>query len=293
MSSTAAEGGMVRASSKLIDGPTDGWIQEKQLGEAVVTVQHLSKWYTVAGSDERVRALEDIHLADDSEFYPIRRGEFVILRGPSGGGKTTLLNLLGTIDLATDGRIEVLGEAIDAKSTDKYLSDLRLRRIGFVFQTFNLLATMSAFENVELPMTIRGVLNKKQRRERALRLLQSLQDRVAHLPSELSGGEQQRVYETIARALANDPELLLLDEPTGDLDSKNTVDIMDLLLKINIEQRTTCVMVTHNPDVECYADRLLYLQDGRFVKQAINEVQTPLVFEDYMEYLRSKDQSGE
>ncbi|KNE64497.1 hypothetical protein AMAG_09511 [Allomyces macrogynus ATCC 38327] len=263
----------------------------KELGEPVVVIHHLSKQYTVPGSDEVVRALNDIHLAPDSEIYPILRGEFVILRGPSGGGKTSLLNILGTIDNATSGTIEILGERITEHSSDTYLSDLRLRRIGFVFQSFNLLATMSALENVELPMTIRGKLSAKARRARALELLTlvGLQDRVAHLPSELSGGEQQRV--TIARALANDPELLLLDEPTGDLDTKNTVDIMDLLLRINHERRTTCVMVTHNPDVECYADRLLYLQDGRFVKQAINEVQVPLVLEDYQAYLKLRDQA--
>ncbi|TPX71844.1 hypothetical protein SpCBS45565_g00785 [Spizellomyces sp. 'palustris'] len=262
----------------------------KELGEPVITIRHLSKTYSIPGTDESVKALHDIHLAPDSEFYPIRRGEFIILRGPSGGGKTTLLNILGTIDTATSGTVELLGEEISEISSDAYLSGLRLRRIGFVFQTFNLLGTMSAFENVELPMTIQGKLGHSQRQERALMLLETvgLQDRIAHLPSELSGGEQQRV--TIARALSNDPDILLLDEPTGDLDTANTIDIMNLLLRINREKKTTCVMVTHNPDVECYADRLLYLEDGRFVKQAVNKVQTPLILEEYQEYLRKKDE---
>ncbi|KAJ3299677.1 ABC transporter H member 2 [Borealophlyctis nickersoniae] len=253
----------------------------KELGQPVITIRHLSKSYTIPGTTEAVTALHDIHLAPDSEFFPIRRGEFVILRGPSGGGKTSLLNILGTIDSGTSGTLEILGEKITDISSDKYLSHLRLRRIGFVFQTFNLLATMSAYENVELPMTIRGKLSKKQIKERALMLLQS-----------------------------NDPDILLLDEPTGDLDTVNTIEIMNLLLKINHEKKTTCVMVTHNPDVECYADRLLYLQDGRFVKQAINrvgirqaerasklrliddmeQIQTPLVLEDYQEYLKRKDE---
>ena len=115
-----------------------------------------------------------------------------------------------------------------------------------------------------------------------------LQDREAHLPSELSGGEQQRV--TIARALSNEPEILLLDEPTGDLDTKNTVEIMDLLLEINHSHKTTCVMVTHNPDVECYADRILYVSDGRFGHQALNYEQSPLVYDDYIKYLNSLEE---
>jgi len=149
---------------------------------------------------------------------------------------------------------------------------------------------MSAFENVELPMTILGKLKRKERKEKAKALLTlvGLQDRLGHLPSELSGGEQQRV--TIARALANDPELLLLDEPTGDLDTKNTVEVMDLLLQINNEKKTTCIMVTHNPDVECYADRILYLSDGKFEKQVYNLEQTPLNYEDYIKYLNSVEQ---
>jgi len=259
----------------------------KEFGDVVVTVKHISKHYQIVGRDEGVRALSDIHLDTDSEFSPIRRGEFVMLRGPSGGGKTSLLNILGTIDKSTEGEVELFGNAITALSTDSYLSNLRLAKIGFVFQTFNLIATMSAFENVELPMTILNKLNKKQRKERSIELLTlvGLQDRIDHLPSELSGGEQQRV--TIARALANQPELLLLDEPTGDLDTKNTVEIMDLLLALNLRLKTTCIMVTHNPDIECYADRILYLSDGMFEKQAINREQTRLNYDDYIQYLNS------
>jgi len=259
----------------------------KILGDPVITVHKLSKSYRIAGREESVTALHEVNLSPESEFYPIRRGEFVMLRGPSGGGKTTLLNILGTIDRATGGTVEVLGEVIDNRATDAYLSNLRLKKIGFVFQTFNLLANLSAFENVELPMTILGKRAVKERKKRAAELLTlvGLRDRMEHLPSELSGGEQQRV--TIARALANDPEILLLDEPTGDLDTRNTVDVMNLLLKINLEQKTTCLMVTHNVDIECYADRLLYLKDGKFLKQAINKRQVPLVYEDYLEYLKS------
>jgi len=257
----------------------------KQLGDPILTLQHVSKHYMIPGRKDLVKALSDINLAPESEFYPIRRGEFVMLRGPSGGGKTSLLNILGTIDKASGGIVDILGTVIDEKSTDSFLAGLRLKKIGFVFQTFNLLATMSAFENVELPMTILGKKNAKERKQRAKHLLKlvGLQDRMAHLPSELSGGEQQRV--TIARSLANEPEILLLDEPTGDLDTKNTVEIMDLILSINQKEKVTCVMVTHNPDVECYADRILYVEDGRFIRQALNYVQTPLIYEDYIKYL--------
>lgn len=242
----------------------------KPLGDPVITVRHLSKHYSIEGRQDVVKALHDIHLAPGSEFYPIRRGEFVMLRGPSGGGKTTMMNILGTIDKPTGGTIELLGTPITAKSDDNFLAMLRLEKIGFVFQTFNLLATMSAYENVELPMTILGKLSAKQckKRTRDLLALVGLRDREQHLPSELSGGEQQRV--AIARALANEPVILLLDEPTGDLDTKNTIQ------------------VTHNPDLECYADRVLYLQDGRFHRQALNTRQSPLQYDVYMEYLNQQ-----
>lgn len=213
-----------------------------------------------------------------------------MLRGPSGGGKTTLLNMIGTIDKPTGGTVEILNTPISTKSSDSFLASLRLRKIGFVFQTFNLIATMSAYENVELPMTILGKLSPKERKKRTRDLLAlvGLRDREGHLPSELSGGEQQRV--TIARALSNEPVILLLDEPTGDLDTKTTIQIMDLLVSINQKLQTTCLMVTHNPDLECYADRILYLEDGRFKMQALNVRQTRLDYDVYMEYLNRKEQ---
>ncbi|KAI9202858.1 P-loop containing nucleoside triphosphate hydrolase protein [Polychytrium aggregatum] len=254
-----------------------------------IVIKHLRKEYHLPDG-EVITALNDIHLSDDSDFDPIGQGEFVMLRGPSGGGKTSLLNILGTIDTLTQGNIEILGHQIDNRCTDRFLSNLRLRQIGFVFQTFNLLSTMTALENVELPMAIANELDERQRRERALELLAmvGLRDRVNHLPSELSGGEQQRV--TIARALSNRPQILLMDEPTGDLDSSNTIDVMDLILRINQQDKVTIVMVTHNPDVECYANRLLYLEDGVIVKQAVNKIQVPLILQDYQRYLSSKDQ---
>eukprot|EP00656_Telonema_subtile_P001243 TRINITY_DN10573_c0_g1_i4.p1 TRINITY_DN10573_c0_g1~~TRINITY_DN10573_c0_g1_i4.p1 ORF type:complete len:221 (-),score=42.88 TRINITY_DN10573_c0_g1_i4:129-791(-) len=215
-----------------------------------------------------------------------------MIRGPSGGGKTTLLNLIGTIDTPSSGSLRLLDEVIDQDSTDARLSQIRLSKIGFVFQTFNLLASASALENVELPMTMLGKLSASEISARAEELLRmvGLGDRMNHLPCELSGGEQQRV--TIARALCNEPQIVLLDEPTGDLDTKNTVEIMDLLLRLNLENDVTMIMVTHNPDLECYADRILYVSDGRFVKQAINEEQFTLTVEGYTKYLHTNESTN-
>eukprot|EP00946_MAST-07B_sp_MAST-7B-sp1_P001664 g1664.t1 len=264
----------------------------KKLGAPVVSVRGLSKSYKLPGREEPVKALHEIHLCDDAEtteFYSVREGEFVMIRGPSGGGKTSLLNCIGLIDRPSTGTVHLLGQQIDLSTAkDDMLSQMRLERIGFVFQTFNLLATFTALENVELPMSILSKLTRKEMRARAKLLLTlvGLQDRMDHLPSELSGGEQQRV--TIARSLANDPDILLLDEPTGDLDTRNTIDTMNLLLKVNQKARKTLIMVTHNPDLELYADRILYVKDGRFVRQAINAQQCQLDYDLYKEYLDSK-----
>ncbi|KAH9599029.1 ABC transporter-like [Trypanosoma melophagium] len=263
----------------------------------VLRLRNLEKSYTIEGTDERVVALRGVSLCEEAAvggsagrrgFAPVRRGEFVMIRGPSGGGKTTLLNIIGTIDTPSAGTVELMGTVIDSKTRDGVLADFRLRKIGFVFQTFNLISTMTAVENVELPMTLLGKLSKKERRLRAFQLLSlvGLRNRVNHLPSELSGGEQQRV--TIARSLANNPSLLLLDEPTGDLDTLNTIEIMDLLLRLNRITKTTCIMVTHNPDVECYADRILYVQDSHFVREVRNSNPQRLVYENYVKNLEKR-----
>lgn len=276
----------------------------------VLRLSHIGKSYPIAGSDDRVVALKDITLRElddptDAQtvvttmtagedilpppFGPVRRGEFVMIRGPSGGGKTTLLNIIGTIDACTEGTIELNDRKIDKDTKENVLADIRLKSLGFVFQTFNLIATMTAAENVELPMTLLGKLSSKEMRLRSRQLLTlvGLRNRINHLPSELSGGEQQRV--TIARSLANNPSLLLLDEPTGDLDTANTIEIMDLLTRINRRTKTTCIMVTHNPDIECYADRILYVNDGRFGKEVYNAVPTCLNLEKYTKYLAEKE----
>jgi putative ABC transport system ATP-binding protein len=260
----------------------------KSFGEPVIELYGVSKSYKLAGGEE-VPALRDLSLHSSTEFPPIRRGEFVLIRGPSGGGKTTLLNIIGTIDVPSKGKLKLFDEVVDfEKTSDAALADLRLRKIGFVFQSFNLLSNLTAFENVELPMAMLGKLSEKERRERAQKLLRmvDLEDRMGHLPSECSGGEQQRI--AIARALANEPDVLLGDECTGDLDTANCVRTMDLLLKINQERRMTIVMVTHNADLECYADRIITVGDGHFLAQAINTVQTRLDLESYQKYLHNE-----
>lgn len=267
---------------------------EKKFTDDLITIKNLSKTYILADNEEPVHALNDINLNNNCEYYPIKKGEFIIIRGPSGGGKTTLLNIIGTLDNDFDGDVSILGQTVKKESDDDFLSKLRLNNIGFVFQTFNLISTMTALENVMLPMTIDNKLDEEEQIERAKSLLKAvgLEDRVDHLPSELSGGEQQRV--AIARSLSNKPDVLLLDEPTGDLDSGSTIEVMNLLLSINkfgpnkdkgILSPTTIVMVTHNPELECYADRILYVKDGKFSHQVINKYQIALTVEEYVDYI--------
>jgi putative ABC transport system ATP-binding protein len=222
----------------------------KRLIEALALV----KTYTMG--DQTVHALRGVSL-------DIVEGDFVAIMGASGSGKSTLMNILGCLDLPTSGQYRLAGEEVEAMAQDQ-LASIRNRRIGFVFQQFNLLPRTSALENVELPMLYAGV-KAGQRRERALAALArvGLAERAAHTPSELSGGQQQRV--AIARALVNQPQLILADEPTGALDTKTSEDIMRLLTELNA-QGMTVVIVTHETDIAAWARRKLVFRDGLIVE---------------------------
>lgn len=190
----------------------------------------------------------------------INRGEYVAIMGPSGSGKSTLMNLIGALDVPTDGIVEIEDTNI-GNLTESELALLRSQKIGFVFQKFNLISSMTAIENVALPMLFQGI-SKKERTERAREILEEVElgDRVEFHPNELSGGQAQRV--SIARALANDPEVILADEPTGNLDSETGQKIMDLLEDLN-NRGKTIIMVTHNPEDAKHADRTIEIWDGK------------------------------
>lgn len=222
-----------------------------------VQVENVHKSYLLGAT--AVGALRGVTLA-------IEQGEFLAFMGPSGCGKTTLLNVIGAIDVPSRGSVLLDGVALETLSDDK-LAELRRDRVGVVFQFFNLLPTLSARENVELPMQLRRV-GKEERRKRALHLLErvGLKDRADHKPAELSGGEQQRV--SIARALANEPALVLLDEPTGDLDTATGQEILTLLKDLNEREKVTMVVATHDPMVARSCTRIVRLRDGRIENEA-------------------------
>jgi putative ABC transport system ATP-binding protein len=217
----------------------------------VIKLENVRKVYPMG--DTLVQALRGLTLE-------IRKGEFVAVMGPSGSGKSTLLHLLGCLDLPSDGRI--LLQDVDISRLDEdHLAQVRGLQIGFVFQTFHLIPTLSALENVELPLLFQRV-PRAQRRARAQELLQKvgMAERMHHKPAQLSGGERQRV--AIARALAADPEIILADEPTGNLDSASGKAVLELLSQLHREGKTI-ILVTHNPEAAEYADRIVRLRDGQ------------------------------
>ncbi len=189
----------------------------------------------------------------------IEQGDFVAIMGPSGGGKSTFLNLIGMLDTPTSGEIYIDGSDV-TKMNSNTRAEYRLKHIGFVFQFFNLFNELKAIENVMFPMMLNKQSGYKDRAKELLSLV-GLGDRLNHLPSELSGGQQQRV--TIARSLANDPKILLADEPTGNLDTKSSIEIIELFRKLNKERGQTIVMVTHSPEIGGMADRVIRFRDGR------------------------------
>jgi putative ABC transport system ATP-binding protein len=219
----------------------------------VIDLRQVTKTY--GNGKIEVTALDGVDLT-------VARGDFVAIMGPSGSGKSTLMNIIGCLDVPTRGRFSLDG--VDVRTLDEAaLAQARLRKIGFVFQSFNLIPRTSALANTELPLTYAGV-KPKERRERAMAALEAvgLADRADHLPSELSGGQQQRA--AVARALVSDPAMLLADEPTGNLDSASTADVMNLFARLNGEGRTV-VIITHEDEVAAYASRVVRLRDGRIV----------------------------
>jgi putative ABC transport system ATP-binding protein len=227
------------------------------------TVSEITPSYELKDASRSYGRDSTLVLALDALNLTIKRGEFVAVFGPSGSGKTTLLQLLGALDRPTGGSVRFEGQPLE-RLADSALAALRLRALGFVFQQFNLIATLTAAENVEAALAPLG-MSKAERRETAARHLEAvdLAPRARHLPTQLSGGEQQRV--AIARALARSPRVVLADEPTGNLDTRNGEMVMELLARLHKELQITLVLVTHDEWIADRADRVLRLADGRLV----------------------------
>jgi putative ABC transport system ATP-binding protein len=217
----------------------------------MIELEHVSKVYKTG--DIALRALDDVSLRIDD-------GDLVAIMGPSGSGKSTMMNILGCLDVPSSGTYRLDGTDVGGLS-DNRLADIRNRKIGFVFQSFNLLPRTSAIRNVELPMVYAGTNDRRTRARRALARV-GLAERANHQPNELSGGQQQRV--AVARALVTDPTMILADEPTGNLDTASTVDVMNLFVELNQAGRTI-VLITHEPEVAQFATRVVTLRDGHIV----------------------------
>jgi len=219
----------------------------------VIQARDLTKKYQMG--EVEVQALRGVSLE-------IARGEIVAIMGPSGSGKSTLMNIIGCLDQPSGGEYILDGEQV-AHLSDDQLSSIRNRKVGFIFQSFNLLSRTSALSNVELPMRYAGVTRNRHEKARQALEAVALGDRINHHPNELSGGQQQRV--AIARALVNEPAIILADEPTGNLDTKAGDEIMDLLLSLNHDRGTTLIIVTHDPEIANRAQRVIHLLDGQVV----------------------------
>jgi len=233
--------------------PVTAAVVARQPGaRSVIELEHIHKTYTMGDVD--VHALRGVSLT-------VREGEFVAIMGASGSGKSTTMNIIGCLDRPTRGRYILDGEDVSEMSKDER-ADIRCQKIGFVFQGFNLLSRTSALENVELPMLYAGI-ETSERKQRAMDALAAvgLSGREQNHPNQLSGGQQQRV--AVARALVNDPALILADEPTGNLDSRTSVEVMEIFQRLNRERGITLILVTHEPDIADYAGRVVVFKDGK------------------------------
>lgn len=225
----------------------------------MIQTENLIKVYQMG--DTEVRALNSVS-------FSIEKGEMVAIMGPSGSGKSTLMSIIGCLDVPTSGGYKLDGESVE-NMDETELAEIRGRKVGFVFQQFNLLARTSALENVMLPLTYAGMTGR-ERKERAMKALErvGLKDRMEHAPNELSGGQQQRV--AIARALVNDPGLILADEPTGAVDSKTGKEIIGIFQSLHLENEQTVILVTHDPFIARHTNRIIKISDGRIVSDQLN-----------------------
>ncbi len=220
--------------------------------QSVIRIRDVTKVYEMGDGTIQVRALDGVTV-------DIHDGEYVAIMGASGSGKSTLMNIIGCLDVPTSGTYHIDGQAVETMSNNR-LADIRSRKVGFVFQTHNLLPRLTAVANVELPMMYGSWPNRRERAKHALHLV-NLGDRMNHRPTELSGGQQQRVG--IARALVKEPSILLADEPTGNLDTANTTEILNIISDLNHQNGITVIVVTHERDVAARADRIITLSDGK------------------------------
>ncbi|MBM30120.1 MAG: ABC transporter [Gammaproteobacteria bacterium] len=228
--------------------------------ESLITLSGVRKIYSIGSVEVAALAGIDLEIAE---------AEFVAITGPSGSGKSTLMNIIGCLDVPTEGEYRLQGQEVGSLG-ENGLADVRSKQIGFVFQTYNLLPRLTAQENVSLPLVYAGLSNRNDRAMEALEKV-GLSDRANHLPTELSGGQQQRVG--IARALVTQPSILLADEPTGNLDSQSTEDIMTLLISLNKETNLTLIIVTHEPDIASMSRRTVRIVDGKIDDDTVHQDQ--------------------